>query len=70
MGADPGFSVRALAHVHCDALVHAILWRRLALNDRPLPSVALAEHALFERRGIRQASDVSGLAIAKIERGL
>lgn len=59
-----------LAHVHRYTLVHAILGGWFSLNVRPLPSIALAEHALFECRRIRQASDVTGLTVAKIERGL
>jgi hypothetical protein len=35
-----------------------------------LPSIAATEHALFECSGIRKASNVTSLAIAKIERGL
>jgi hypothetical protein len=43
---------------------------RFSLHDRPLPAKTLAEHARLECGGIRQASDVADLAIAKIERGL
>jgi hypothetical protein len=35
-----------------------------------LPSITTAEHALFESSGIRKASNVTGLIIAEIERGL
>ena len=40
------------------------------MYPRCLPSIAATEHALFECSGIRKASNVTGLAIAKIERGL
>jgi hypothetical protein len=59
-----------LAHVHRDTVVDAICGRRFSLHDRSLPAKTLAEHARLECGGIRQASDVAGLAIAKIERGL
>jgi hypothetical protein len=52
------------------APVRAIFRLWLAFYSRFLPSIAAAEHALFERGCIRQASDVTGLTIAKIQRGL
>jgi hypothetical protein len=50
--------------------VRAIFGFWSPLYRRFLPSIATAEHALFECSGIRKASNVTGLTIAKIERGL
>ena len=52
------------------APVRAIFGCWCSLYPRRLPSIAAAQHALFECGGIGKASDVTGLAIAKIERGL
>jgi hypothetical protein len=54
----------------CDTPVRAIFGRWFPLYLRCLPSIAATEHALFECSGIRKASNVTSLAIAKIERGL
>jgi hypothetical protein len=59
-----------LTHVHRYTLVHAIFRCRSSLYPRRLPSIAAAEHALFECSGIGKSSNVTGLTIAKIERGL
>jgi hypothetical protein len=59
-----------LTHIHRYTLVHAIFRRWSSLYPRFLPSIAAAKHALFECSGIRKASNVTGLTIAKIERGL
>lgn len=64
----PAFN--ALAHVHRDAVIHAIGDRCFSSDDGPLPSIALGQHALLECRAVGEASDVTGLAIAKIERRL
>jgi hypothetical protein len=59
-----------LTHVHRYTLVDAIFRRWSSLYPRFLPSIAAAKHALFECSGIRKTSNVTGLTIAKIERGL
>jgi hypothetical protein len=59
-----------LTHVHRYTLVHAIFRCRSSLYPRRLPSIAAAEHALFECSGIGKTSNVTGLTITKIERGL
>jgi hypothetical protein len=53
-----------------DAPVRAIFGIGFPLDLRPLPSIPAAEHALLECRGIGEASNVTGLTIAKIERRL
>jgi hypothetical protein len=65
-----GTAVAGLAHVHRYALVHAIFGCWSSLYARPLPSITAAEHALFECSAIRKASNIPGLTVAKIERGL
>ena len=52
------------------APVHAIFRRWFSLYLSRLPSIAAAEHALFECSGIGKSSNVPGLTIAKIKRGL
>ena len=52
------------------APVRAIFGCRSPLYLRRLPSIATAEHALLECSGIGKTSNVTGLTIAKIERGL
>jgi hypothetical protein len=59
-----------LTHVMRYAPVRAILGCRSPLYLRRLPSIAAAEHALLECSGIGKTSNVTGLTIAKIERGL
>ena len=54
-----------------DAPLRTILKRLLLpLDLRPLPPIAAREHALLERRRIREAANVAGLAIAIIQRSL
>src|ERR1700722_18527396 len=64
-----GLSIR-LSHVMRYAPVYAIFGGWSSRHPRRLPSIATAEHALFECGGIGKASNVTGLTIAKIERGL
>jgi hypothetical protein len=65
--ADP--SIR-LTHVLFDTPVNAIFGCRFSRYPRRLPSIAAAEHALLECSAIGKASNVTGLTIAKIQRGL
>ena len=51
-----------------DAPLRTILKRLLLPFDlRPLPPITAREHALLERRRIREAANVAGLAIAIIQ---
>ena len=57
--------------VMLDAPLRAIFKRRrFAFDLRSLPAIAATEHALFECGSIGEPSNVTGLAIAKIQRGL
>jgi hypothetical protein len=59
-----------LTHIHRYALVDAIEGCWFPLYTCFLPSITPAEHALLESRTVSKTSDITGLTIAKIERGL